>query len=103
MPRPSIFADEWRDCQREHYKRTVRAGDAERRTQMADAMRRTGFSEAELSALYVAATMHVDDVPDGFVPDLDSLEAQRRQRAFQPHPDECTCPSCVPSLEVDQR
>lgn len=103
MPRPSVFADEWRDCQREHYKHTIRAGDAGRRAQMADALRSTGFSEAELSALYVAATMHVDDMPDEFVPDLEVLEAERRQRALQPHPDECMCPSCVPSLNADQR
>ncbi len=96
MPRPSIFDDEWRACQREYYKHTVRAGDSRRRAQMADALRSVGFSEEELSALYLAATMHVDDMPDDFLPDLDSLEALRQQRARQPHPDECMCPSCVP-------
>lgn len=98
MPRPSVFSDEWRACQREHYKQTVRTGDVRRRAQLADALRSTGFSEAELSEMYLRATMHVDDLPDDFVPDLETLEAQRQERGMQPHPDECTCPSCVPPI-----
>lgn len=102
MPKPSIFGDEWRKCQREHYKHTMRTGDARRRAEIADALRSTGFGEGELADLYIAATMHVDDLPDDFVPDLDALEAQRRQIAQRPHPDECTCPSCIPSLPIDR-
>lgn len=93
-PGPSPFDAQWRACQREHYKHAVRHGSAQRRAATADAMRATGVGEAELSELYLQATMHVDDVPDDFVPDLATLERERLQRELQPHPDECACPSC---------
>lgn len=102
MSKPSVFGSEWRDCLREHYKQIVRTGDVRRRAETADALRQAGFSDAELSGLYVAATMHVDAVPDDFIPDLETLEARRQQREMQPHPNECVCPSCVPEIAASK-
>lgn len=93
----SIFADEWRACLIEHYKMAVRTGNRAKREEARQTMQDAGFSEEELSQLYLESTMHVDDVPDDFVPDLVNLESERFLRE-QSHPLECVCPRCNPPL-----
>lgn len=80
MPGPSPFHEYWRDALRAHYLHVVRTGD--RRTEISLRgllLNQLGFSEAELKALYIQATMHVDQVGADFVPDdafIRALEAE---------------------------
>lgn len=88
MSQGSIFADEWRDCLREHYMYVIRERDDITRPTLTKVMFEAGFSEDELAELRVRATMRADDMPDDFVPDLDVLEAK-----IQPVPE-------IPTVEV---
>jgi hypothetical protein len=72
----SVFADEWRDCLREHYKDVIRNRDHATEKSLVSVMYEVGFSERDLAELRVLATMHIDSVADDFVPDLDALEVE---------------------------
>lgn len=98
----SVFADDWRACLREQYKTTIRDNDHSTRESLKDVMYQTGFTDDDLRQLVLEATMHIDDAPDDFTPDLDRLQASTPEPApatdtpgFQPHPLECQCPSCM--------
>ncbi len=96
--RSSIFGNEWRRCLREHYKYVVRTGDKATEATLLPILNRFGFREDELRLLYIEATMHMDDVPDDFVPDLQPLSAasvQVNEPTFAVHPAECSCPACM--------
>jgi hypothetical protein len=86
----SIFADEWRECLREHYMYVIRERDEITRPTLTNVMLEAGFSEDELAELRVRATMRADEMPDDFVPYMDVLEAK-----VQPVPE-------IPSPEVIQ-
>lgn len=90
MVERSPFSDEWRQCQIENYQHMVRSGTPQQRADARAVMLDAGFDEAEVNALYVQATMHMDEVPDDFVPDAAVIEQLRQE----PHPSDCTCPSC---------
>ena len=96
MPRPSIFDDDWHDCLTEHYKQVVSTEGASRRTDTREVMEQIGYSKGDLSSLYIEATLHIDVLPEDFVPDAEMIEAQR-QAAEQVHPMECQCPGCMPA------
>jgi hypothetical protein len=70
----NIFDDDWRDCLREQYLAVVRQQDATTRQSLMLVMYEVGFSEADLRELDIRATMHVDDVPDDFVPDMTLMQ-----------------------------
>lgn len=70
----NIFADEWRDCLREQYLYVVRENDQTTLVSLTQVMLNVGFTETELREFQVMATMHVDDVAEDFVPDMDILE-----------------------------
>lgn len=95
----SIFTDEWRDCLREHYKYVIRKQDNVTRKTLEPVLEKMGFREDELRELQVQATMHVDDVSEDFVPQLDILEQveepTRLPDDVNAHPLECQCPACV--------
>jgi hypothetical protein len=95
----SVFSDEWRACLREQYKYVILNNDQVTLRSLLPILERVGFTEGELAQLRVEATMHVDAVPADFVPDLDILKPAEPSvpvdQAFQPHPLECQCPSCV--------
>lgn len=97
----SIFENEWRACLREQYKRTIRENNAKNIDSLRVVMGQVGFSDDELRHLELLATMHVDDVADDFVPNLDLLDDIASQSpawdASVPvaHPLECQCPACV--------
>ncbi|MGQ9909952.1 MAG: hypothetical protein ACUVS2_14065 [Candidatus Flexifilum sp.] len=80
MPGPSPFREYWRDALRAHYLHVVRTGDRRTESTLRGLLRdQLGFSEAELQALYIQATMHVDQVGADFVPDeafIRALEAE---------------------------
>lgn len=92
----SIFGDQWRATQIAYFEQMMRTGNAEQRANACQIMRDSGFSDQEINDLYIQATMHLDDVPDDFVPDLEVIESLRQ--AATPHPNECTCPTCRPNL-----
>lgn len=96
----SIFADDWRECLREQYKHVVRQQDHITRRSLIAVLHSVGFTEADLRALEIEATMRADDMPDDFVPDFDSYPEEPAPaidevEMFQPHPLECQCPACV--------
>lgn len=95
----SVFADEWRKCLREQYKHVVRNQEKITESSLKLVLNEVGFSENELSEMYVEATMRADAMPDDYVPDLEIVsqkgEAQNEPDDFQPHPLECQCPACV--------
>lgn len=98
----SVFSEHWRACLREHYKSVIRANDSITLRSLVGVMHDAGFREDELRQLQVEATMHIDAVPDDFVPDLTILQPDTSAPAdtndggeFRPHPLECQCPACV--------
>lgn len=91
MNRQSPFAEEWRNCLREHYKQTVRENDRSTLSTLNGVMESVGFREDDLRALVLEATMRVEDLADGMMPPLDLLEQPLMNR----HPAECACPQCV--------
>jgi hypothetical protein len=91
MNRQSPFAEEWRNCLREHYKQTIRENDRATLDTLSGVMNSVGFREDDLKALYLEATMRAEDMPDGYLPPLDLLAQPLQNR----HPAECTCPACV--------
>ncbi len=97
--RSSVFSDEWRRCLAEHYKYVIRTQDKGTEETLIPRLYQMGFSEDELRTLYMEATMHVDDLPEDFTPDLERVIPQEStapaEATFQPHPAECTCPSCM--------
>jgi len=93
MERRSIFFDEWIKSLREQYKYVVRNNDTVTLPSLTAVLYDVGFTDDELARLRVEATMHVDDVGEDYVPDMQILE---KAQAGQPHPAECTCPQCIP-------
>lgn len=75
MPGKSPFSEEWRDCLRAHYTYVVRANDTRTLDTLAAVLKQIGFREDELREMYVRATMHVDDMPEDFTPDMTVLVA----------------------------
>lgn len=80
MPGPSPFREHWRAALRAHYLHVVRTGDKLTESTLRGLLlNQLGFSEAELQALYIQGTMHVDRVGADFVPDeafIRGLEAE---------------------------
>lgn len=64
-----IFADDWRDCLREQYKSVVRQQDARTETTLTQVLYEVGFTEDELRALKMEATLRAEDMPDDYVPE----------------------------------
>lgn len=95
MDSRSVFFDEWLRSLREQYKHVVRSNDTVTLPTLTAVMQNVGFGEDELAQLRVEATMHVDDVPDDFKPDMQILDP-----APAPHPAECLCPDCMPIDEA---
>lgn len=92
----SVFEDEWRRCLREHYKSVIRADDKVTERTLTGVMHRVGFSDEELRALYMEATLRADALPDGFMPEM----ARVQPEVPAPHPAECSCPACSPVLDA---
>jgi len=69
-----IFADEWRECLRAHYMHVIRTRDKVTQPSLTVVMHQAGFDDSELAELRVRATMHMDDVGEDFVPDMDVRE-----------------------------
>ena len=102
----SVFDNEWRECLREQYKHTIRQNNKKNIDSLRVVMNQVGFGEDELRQLALMATMHIDDVADDFVPNLDILDepipatppieaTTGTEIPFMPHPLECQCPACV--------
>ena len=79
----SIFSQEWRRCLQEHYKYVVRNDDTITRDSLEKVLlsQAVNFSEDDLQTLYVEATAHVEDMPDGFVPDMQRAGATSPEQA----------------------
>ncbi len=71
----SPFGEDWRACLRAHYQYVVRANDTLTLSTLTGVLQQVGFTEDELHRLYLNATMHVDDMPDDFTPDLTVVAA----------------------------
>lgn len=70
----NVFADEWMECLEAHYMHVIRTKDKVTEPSLSIVMHSAGFSDKQLAELRVRATMHVDDVSEDFVPDLDVLD-----------------------------
>jgi len=99
--RSSVFSGEWRRCLAEHYKYVIQNQDKGTEETLVPRLYQMGFTEDELRSLYMEATMHVDDMPEDFTPDLERIAPQENtvastaETTFQPHPAECSCPACM--------
>lgn len=102
----SVFDNEWRECLREQYKHTIKQNNKKNIDSLRVVMNQVGFREDELRHLEMIATMHIDDVADDFIPNLDILDeplpttppieaTTGTEIPFMPHPLECQCPACV--------
>jgi len=96
----SVFSDEWRKCLREQYKHVARNDDKVTEKSLTPLLQELGFGEDELKQLYIQATMHTDNVPEDFQPDLTLLNEQPTDpMLMQPHPAECSCPDCMAAVD----
>ena len=93
MAHRSIFSDEWRSSLRAQYQHVLRTDDKVTLPSLTAVLQQVGFDEDEQRQLRLAATLHVDDVAEDFVPDLEILAEAEPTEA---HPAECLCPDCGP-------
>lgn len=97
--RSSVFATEWRKCLNAHYKYVIREEDKVTEETLTPIMHRAGYTEDDLSRLYREATSRADELPDGFVPDMERAmpveAATAPDQTFQIHPAECQCAACM--------
>lgn len=103
MSGKSPFTNHWRACQEAHYQEIARADDRVALNSFHKVMiNDLGYSERDLKAAYVKATMHSDRVSADFVPSdkpvVDSAHADQGQSYA--HPAECICPSCMDIVNV---
>ena len=93
----SVFSDDWRECLQEQYKFVVRNDDRLTLPSLTNVMYQVGFTDDELTQLRILATMRVEDMPDGFVPDMPLMQPPVPETATDmiAHPLECQCPECV--------
>ncbi|MBW4436546.1 MAG: hypothetical protein KME04_05400 [Pleurocapsa minor GSE-CHR-MK-17-07R] len=80
----SPFSQDWRDCLSAHFRYTVRNHDHATEATVAQILRETGLTDAQIAELKVTAALRVEDLPDGFTPDLDGLAALAEQQAERP-------------------
>jgi hypothetical protein len=123
MMNESIFNQEWRRCLQEHYKYVIRSDDKITKDSLEKVLlsQAVNFSDDDLKDLYREATLRTEDLPDGFLPDMEragaaSTDEQHAEhlarqtenvaaapqpdegdQTFIAHPAECTCPSCMDS------
>lgn len=88
----NIFADDWREQQETQFQYIARVGTPEQRISMRIIMHDLGYTDEQLDLLYLHATMHQDELPLDFVPDVNLIDRLRNVR----HPNECVCPACKP-------
>lgn len=92
IKRQSPFHDEWKKCLEEHYKQVSATGNKTTMKTLHPLMGKLGFNERYLDQMHIEATMHVDHVEEGFMPDQDRIN---KIAAHQRHNLECACPSCT--------
>lgn len=97
----SPFSSQWRDCLAAHYIYMARNDTPETLSVLSDLMQSVGFRDSDLGGLYVKATMRMEDLPDGFVPNVPggAFSATSMSPPVYAHPKECQCPGCV-AVEV---
>jgi hypothetical protein len=81
MPGKSPFRDDWLACMRAHYAHVIRTNDTVTERTLRGVLLSVGFSESELTEIYVTASMHVDQVGADFTPDPAVIEALAQQAA----------------------
>lgn len=81
MPGKSPFRDDWLSCMRAHYVHVIRTNDTVTEKTLRGVLKSVGFSDSELTELYVEASMHVDQVGADFVPDPEMIESLVQQAA----------------------
>ncbi|MFQ3647199.1 MAG: hypothetical protein SNJ54_10525 [Anaerolineae bacterium] len=100
----SIFAAEWRRCLEAHYIDVIRRNDTITQQSVVKILHQVGFTDDDLRALYIRATMRQDALPPDFTPDPAMLSAatapQQAEPTFTPHPAECTCPACMEQVDT---
>ncbi|MBZ0303290.1 MAG: hypothetical protein K8J31_26340 [Anaerolineae bacterium] len=64
-----IFADDWRDCLREQYRYVLQQQESRTEATLTQVLHEVGFSEDELAALKLDATLRAEDMPDDYVPE----------------------------------
>lgn len=84
MPGPSPFADDWRDCLSAHYQFVVRNEDHVAARTLPGILHELGFSDSELAELAIRATMHIDDMPADYVPNVEAVAQAIRAAASAP-------------------
>jgi rubredoxin len=118
MTKESVFFEEWRKCLQEHYKAVIRRDDQLTERTLVPVLHKVGFTDDELRALYIEATLRTEDLPEGYVPNLSRFEpadtatesiptpkpalkqGQPPEPTFQAHPAECSCPSCMDKVDL---
>lgn len=101
----NVFADEWRECLRAHYQHVIRVQDKVTEPSLTVVMHEAGFSDADLRALRLQATLRAEDVGEDFVPDMAILTPpQPLPASGEGLPNGLTPPLCtVRSLPVGRR
>ena len=71
MPGKSPFSEDWRDCLKAHYTHVIRTNDQRTEKTLRTVLHECGYSDGQIDEWLVLATMHVDDAPPDFVPDME--------------------------------
>ncbi len=83
MPGSSPFAEDWRDCLRAQYQHVLRNQDSVTERTLVGVLQEVGFGDGELAEIKVLATLRADELPPGFMPDLDALKAEAVEQLQQ--------------------
>lgn len=97
----SVFSDDWRDCLRSHYKDVVQRNDRATEDTLVPVLHDVGFSDEELHALKLEATMRTEDLQGDFVPQLDVKQVAGVDVPAEDIPEEATEPDETPETLDD--
>jgi hypothetical protein len=95
--RESPFAEEWRDCLREHYKHVIRENDTSTEDTLTPILHQIGFRDNELHQLRVQAdpTTYNEETANALSNGNGAANGASEDVTFKVHPAECTCAACM--------
>lgn len=96
----SIFSDEWRECLVAHYTHVLRNNDQRTERTLRGVMLDVGFTEDDLSHIYITTTAHVDHLPADFTPDSHFVQSVAAL-APEPQADLSEAPAEAPAVLSD--
>ena len=98
--RESPFAEEWRDCLRQHYKHVIKKKDTSTEQTLIPILQYVGFRENELLDLRKQADPNTANKETADSSGHGGNGASD-EMTFKVHPAECTCAACIDTVLDD--